>query len=849
MNKNLSNSILSLNQKITNNSNAIINLGNYTNSNVQFALIRDTSNALLRLTTNNSNAILNLNLAGGCSDCCEITQGPLSSDIVMTRNCQVDPIKQIHIVGNMTIDGQGANVIFSNPDMPQFVIDAGVTVTLTNIQLLRLNAKTFQFGPGASIVIGKGVTFELVEDIAFAGGTIAIDGTVNDPTVFKVKSDGCENRFIITPTVVGTPQGPIILKNFNIGVNTLQFENTEFIGLESALIDKVQLPDGSLFVGSIALAGCSHVNVASDTDANFFIEGDRNGFEFLNDGLALRGFILFSDDFESELHFFFKLQSPISGNPQIIFGDNLLFVSSAMARASVIFDDYWVTIVNEGQNSFVTDANAFIGGRHLELLNFPIKQTSTDLILDSVLQLHTDQINSIDASFIRSIQPSRRVITAIGLQRDKERQELLGKMSESLNSLKNNSKASTASKRKAINKKQRNQRSRAITLPSFFDLVVNGQVQQSACLGNIKVENGEISQFGIDDSIPLNLYMLGNGKLSQKESDVTLKQNDTIFVRGDNNVVHVTETLMVQGQFIVDENSELIFEFDQEADDATIIFDTSLGNNMLTIPENTIVRFKGTGTVIFTDGFTIKLESNDIGPNTALLYFSDNAVAQLFDSATMTISGRGRLWVDDGARINVGGDQHLIIGNSPPEGALASTQCGGSIEKLPQDDIDILINRNAVVHVARALNEESIAGIARLTMHKAQYRLMLEQSGILKIGDGGIFEINALNGVQPTGYFIDYGYLTDFTIRDNAQFLIQQGGEFLLGRNKTVSTVIPAELPIHFDMNNGRLDGVGIVSYEPQMGAIPPLEGPLNNHSIAAGSYFALDLVHAMIAP
>jgi len=95
---------------------------------------------------------------------------PLSDDIELQRSVHVHPDQAIRIEDNLVIDGQGATIIFSNPDISQFVVDAGKTVVLKNIELARVNARTFDVAQGSTIIFGKNVALELNEDLHFSEG-------------------------------------------------------------------------------------------------------------------------------------------------------------------------------------------------------------------------------------------------------------------------------------------------------------------------------------------------------------------------------------------------------------------------------------------------------------------------------------------------------------------------------------------------------------------------------------------------------------------------------------------------------------------------------------------------------
>jgi len=413
---NNSNAILTLkvccinnSQRITNNSNAIVYITNHSNANS--ALLIQTSNAVVSLSNcckNNSNAIV-------AAHCCTIADAPLTSDVVMKCNCDIAPIKAINVLNNLTIDGQGAWIEFDEASHPQFVVAADTTVTLSNVSLLRVNGNTFSLGTNATIAISGLVVIEVSDDVTFTTENVVMLGTATNPSILIIRSPDNSRVFTIQPIVVGG----VIQKTWNIGINTLEIQNLHLVGVESIQASSVVTP-GGLLVGQVALGGNATVDIAQDTDLSFGVEHINNKMRLLANNLTLNNFLLYSPFFESQLHLTFNLPSVIVGNPVVNFADNLLFLSGVNGDAGLIFDDYWAVVFNQGVNSFDADMNSFISGRNLEIENFPIKQSSSDLILDSTLVFHTTLPNAIDSSFIKSPELSRapgrpKIITALSM--------------------------------------------------------------------------------------------------------------------------------------------------------------------------------------------------------------------------------------------------------------------------------------------------------------------------------------------------------------------------------------------------------------------------------------------------
>lgn len=758
----------------------------------------------------------------------------------MNCNCIVDPIKVVNVVNTLTIDGQGAWIEFCNPTTPQFIVAAGATVTLQNVTLMRINANTFSLGAGATIVLGDNVTFELEDDLTLNGEAFTVGGTVDNPFVWTIRGIGGKRRLILTPNAVA---GQYI----TLGFNTLLLQEVELEGVESIAIARGLDAGGTLVVGALGLGGGAEMNLGQNTDATFVVEGNRNSLRMLDTGLALTGFILYSDIFDSELHLTFHLQDPIVGNPSVTFGPDLLFLSSAAGRASIIFDDFWAIVANQNGNSFVTDANAFIGGRNVELNGFPIKQTSADLILDSGLNLRSDQPNAIDQSFIRGPlfrkQPRTHVITALDIRRMREYENMQDNIAASNRPAK--PKASSNRERQKQNKHGRKRQTcpyarelaelvaehdatrslahdaqahfqaiknyvqeqinrhkiakRAFVLPTTFQLEQGGSVVKvENASNNVLIHTGGVgSDFGVDPVNQLNLYLgnniSGDGTVRQGFKDTTLKPNDKIFVRNLNNRIQIQEHFTIQGEIVMTPASELVFEFLDNGKDPVLFFDAA-HTSFFDIPKDSLVRFVGRGKVVFGDGFTMRLEGGKLTPEKTKMIFDESVLVTLGEGeSTVIIDGDGKLLFDRGAQLNIRAGQHLIIGRLDEP-------------TLPPDGIDITLDREAEWNLNEDLDGDDVReGDARLSIiGSSTFSLRVDDEAKVYIGNQGVLEMNAffnerleVPGVVTTLAFVSKGTLS-----------FENGGQFVLGLNKDfVKTFV--------DTKKGILqtDGSGIAQF------------------------------------
>jgi hypothetical protein len=789
--RNNSNALLALSRF---NSNAIVGGSSELakqNSNALLALTRFNSNALLYGDRVNSNTVINIINGGTCT----LVAAPLTTSITMQGNCDVSQTKAIDIRESIIINGQGGRITFSNPENPQFIIASGKTVRLENVTLMCIGPNTFSFGKDSILEIGHNVIFELCDHVALEGAYITVLGDEYDPNVFTMRGRGAQRRFQLLPIY----KKDQVIKTFNLGLATLLLENVEFIGLDSVSVRRVD--DGiGIFVGAMAPANRSTIDVNIDTDMNVFVEGPNNTMRFFKTGLTYSGFLNFSSEYDSELHVAFDLGEKIIPYPLLNLEDEAIFLGSEYGRARLIFDDYAVTLRNLGTNSFIADTNSYLGGHIIEVLDAPIQQYSIDLVLDSRLDMISNMPNAIDSSSVRIMRNNRRihpVTTALELLRnrqdetfaqkhDKQKQKPVQNITYA--GKKEKAKKQSRVADELITRATKINKAKTFDLPTNFDLSVNAFVQSSNTSGVIGVKEGGLTLFGVSRSDVMSLYLRGDTVLEQGSGDVLVKTGDTLYVEGESNKILVTNKFVIAGQLIFNQNAHLIFEFDKKSENPMVIFDSS-AHQLLQIPTQTRIEFRGNGTVWFQDGMAIELQGNN-SDDKAIFAVTDLAKMRLSSKtdsssvgdATVRMYGMGYLFIDDGAQLFVNGGQQLIIGDSA------------------KDVIDIVVDRNSRINVNA---ENELGKYAYISLQKAEYSLLIKQGALLDIGKNGVFEINALNNVKQSGL------LTSLNIGNGGNLLLDQDGTLAVGPNKLKDRT--TEWPLNFTMLGGLLEGTGIV--------------------------------------
>ncbi|MBU4387028.1 hypothetical protein KJ644_00995, partial [Candidatus Dependentiae bacterium] len=366
-----SSAILINNKNIHYNSQAILTSLNTTGLQAQIDAnklgIRYNSNAILTNLNNQQDTIL--------------TQGPITTDITLRDSIFVHTNQRIFIDGNVTIDGNGAVIIFSNPNHSQFVVSKGKTVTLKNIQFLRINQKTFDLRfalrfdntkptkyaiDDSHIIIGENVLFGLSENITMSQGLIEITNNTNNETqIFSLKGIEGQKQFRIAPT----EQYSDALSKADNGLSWLQRKsgivsklasiysdrftqngtvpvllkcNDNTLGLQSINLsgfEHVSKSDSANYQGTISLFGNSDIDIGDESFTEFeknkniqesynmifVIQNIGNNLRLLKDDIKFTGKLQFADFGENELCIDSAISEPIT--PKLGSNDPLRLIS------------------------------------------------------------------------------------------------------------------------------------------------------------------------------------------------------------------------------------------------------------------------------------------------------------------------------------------------------------------------------------------------------------------------------------------------------------------------------------------------------------------------------------------
>ena len=687
----------------------------------------------------------------GCSGCrSDITEQLIYGDGMSSLT--LDQIVELHLAegieanDNITIDGNGAIIIFSDSGSSQLTIAEGKTLTLKNITLMRLNRNTFSLGATSKLNINENVTFELAEDIVWDQGRINFTKAGG---TFIMRGLGRCKRFNINPnSLMWIYKDRGLLKIFTLYGMIWGLENVELIGEKY-----IQHTTVSSNKGAIGLLESAVVDVEQDTSMNFYVANTENVLCLKRNSVIFSGNLWFADNWINELHIRFFVSGLTPYTQDVSFFNLILNIESANGLAKLIFDDPYIKVTNTGGNSFVVGQNSYVGGNHVEICGSPIKQTAVSFTMGVGLNLISESSNAISSNIVRSpiLIDKPTVVPPYSQYRDVAVSYLLSQGENPLDlfsSVKRNLFTSDGFQLRSFN-----------DVSVIYDLyVLYSSLSLNNAKGSIGVKDGTINNFGVNDSEILNLVIDKDAYVKQGSNDVTLKADDTIYVTGSNCKIEIGKSFTINGTLVFTENSQLIFEFDNSQDDPEIFL-----NSSVSLPAGARLEFRGKGTVTFADGISI----NGTGGTASYFSLKDSAVLQLATGSS-TIKGKINVVVENEAEINVDTDQQLFIGESTNNVINFTVGLGGRVRVEAMTDADVIASTTPLRK-------------AKLSLHKATSTLSINSNSSLYIGNGGAFEINANSNVS-TG-----GDLQSFVVGKNSELYIDNGGVLVLGSSSAIA--------------------------------------------------------------
>lgn len=721
-----------------------------------------------------------------------LTSGGSSGNVVIQANSEILPSEQILISSvDTVIDAGGNSMTFAAADEPQVVVEPGFTATFGSIEMLRINSKTFDLSDGATVRFKDNAVLEFVDDVTYDQGLFEIIGANSQ---VLLRGLGGQKKITFTRNSETGTNGGLAL-----GVNTLVLEDIELDGLE--YVSKLTKSAGDLQLdGKIILAGQSRVNVRQDSDMNFTVQGNNNKLLFHSSDLSFSGRIRFQDFYDSTLRIGFATNDE-STSYILNLASNSVVMDAAESECTIQFDNDDVTLVNQSPYSFIIRGRSILAGNTIRINENPLVQEAEQFSFGSSVNLETDLPNPIEIVPI-ALTDENRSSFFYSSENSPFRSPLL----------------------------------RALNVPKPR-LVIKNSLSGRNLKGNISIKPfGRITSFQPHETSPLNLILEGNatiftqtrreGRVAQVIRQITtasndednldaLKNGDQIFVSGTSNKIVVTGYLDIKGTINLDEESELIFEFDNSIDtEKAIRFSQEDGFFNLSMPKSSSLVFQGAGSVLFSDNSTIEfqgdapedLESVATGifkDNRPSLIFKRDALLGIDEGKKLTLSGKGKLLLQEDGEIRILNGK-LIVGTDV------------------EDIFDLTVDTRSGVKIGSVGQAvyTPITRPARMSLSKGTFNIRFDRRSELAIRNGGIFEVGLLDAVYTQGATDSIKFDKDAKIN-----LTNDGMLALSQLDITESENLAAQSL--WNNTNGLVEGDGIIALFTNVSTDPVLQAQI----------------------
>lgn len=517
------------------------------------------------------------------------------------QHTMLTPEQTIHISSSMSIDADGARVVFSNANGPQLILDPGVQLTVSNLELARINANTIQFGEGATLSIADNVIFSLADDVTWSKEQII----VREGATFRLQSEGPRRSWIFYSEPMGlTPDRYSYRQHLII-------EDTARVELYNVLVRGVRHIT-TAETATFALLGQNVVELYEPViNHNFEVDSTDNHFIMLRSSITMNGKITFADSGISRLDIdvsvnedSFLYEEDIE-TPTIQFGAGAVDLSSQMGQATLNFTDFAIDVVNLAQDSFKAGIHGVLSGSTITVLGNPFLQTNERFLLAAGLEMGPGLSGAIvqDPSMIRS----RTVV------KPRKGERVYGY-------------------------------AKAYPLSPLSGSVVLSEPTTRT-----------YTNFSLADA-PANVTLKGGVTVEQGSDMLVVKAGDVINAVGRENVLVVSGDVYIDGLIALDEGASLTLKLQATTGSSAVPTVTFAGESIASFASGSTLKVSGAGQVVIS-GDTLL----DFTAGGSSLIFDDN-VQVLTQAGTLSLRGVGALTLQSGAQLTIGEGSDVLIG-------------------------------------------------------------------------------------------------------------------------------------------------------------------------------------------
>jgi len=672
---------------------------------------------------------------------------PLGGEpIILSRSAILSPLDQIEFAVTQEVDCGHAHIVFATGATPQFIVDPGVTVTLSNVTFSGVSHNTFWLQEGATLNFGDNVVISFAEDVSWGGANL---GVVGNGSYVLLTSDGPK----VTCDLTGDGG------SFSLGTNILGLSNIGIKGIGN-ITTSAAIVDDVLYQGYLALLGDARIDVVETTLPHvFYIYGLNNSFALYQNTLSFTGSISYEPDFQSMLSFTAAPTALSSGAvvvPTITFnGDEVMYLSTygGTGCAYCVFDMPSVNVVNATNTSFVFGLNGIISGQQITLgsSSYPIVQDSALALVDPRTQFFANNeagLFTFDASLLSSMLPTRH--------------RLYQRMKKSLMPV--------------AHKRSLSFPEGPSTVPNEEDVAVvhyQAAIPLMPLRGNVTLNDalGRLyTNFSIDSGHHMNLTVSGGVQIDAAATPITVKgdgshtiaDNDIINVVGGTlvqpNTINIYDDLTIDGFVMFQEGAVLCINSKATSAPVNITFASTSG---ISFGGNSALIISGLARLTFADGYQMAFNGND------RLIIDKNTTWEINDQ-TIYLSGLGVMQVQNGGQINLEYGAQVICG------ATYAQVTGGVFGDPGTYGVTLRAQNGGSVRIGEVLSLGSATSRLSFIGDSA---LDFSQGGRMIIAQNGVCECNALQGAP------EYGVLDSIDFSNGGALYIGVNGKLLVDDN------------------------------------------------------------------
>jgi hypothetical protein len=353
-------------------------------------------------------------------------------------------------------------------------------------------------------------------------------------------------------------------------------------------------------------------------------------------------------------------------------------------------------------------------------------------------------------------------------------------------------------------------------------------------MGDLSLAPGsELNNFSLDKEEAFTAHLTGNARIEQRRSRKFMalplrqpsvlrtdssgvydgfKASDKLFVSGLKNAFALYSDFEFLGELVMEENSDLTFELNNGAvltfgsykPSITPDWESSSGTSgyKLTLPKNTALTFKGSGTVRFADGSEIIMQGTAFDEATSeddsTVFDDDRPELSIENFAQLSTNDHRRLTLKGRGKVNVRNNGEIFVGDGKLSWGSQST-----------DYIDCLVERKGELRLAvpRSITSEEYTPQAHMSFKTGFFNLVFDHQGALRVGDRGLCELSLDNNEQTIAF------INAFVMSNNALLDVKSSGTLALGDNKYSITEGSTTHPMFWDNRDGEVTGEGFIKH------------------------------------